>query len=75
MMKNQHETIIRVEDKCKKIAQLIGEAKNKNSTQKVQAMVITDDHKNQLEVHVKELEDQRQKEERKYKQQINKIDS
>jgi hypothetical protein len=31
-LKNQHENIIRIEDKCKKITHLITEAKNKNAT-------------------------------------------
>lgn len=32
LLKNQHESIIKIEEKCKRITMLINEAKNKNST-------------------------------------------
>lgn len=44
LLKNQHENIIRVEDKCKRITLMINEAKNRNATQRTnQPMAIATD--------------------------------
>lgn len=72
----QHEQIFKFEEKCKKLTQMIKDQKTKNSTQRSNAAVMhTDATKNKLEEEVKELEEAKTRDEKKYKQAIGKIDT
>ena len=59
---------MRIEEKCKKVTAMIKDAKNKNQTQRSNHVaMISEDKKNKLEDEVKELEEAKRAEEKKYK--------
>ncbi|CDW74028.1 UNKNOWN [Stylonychia lemnae] len=75
LMKQQHEQVMRLEEKCKKIQIMIKDSKNKNTTQRSNMPpMVTDLTKSRLEDEVKEMDEQRIKDEKRYKQQVGKLD-
>lgn len=76
-MQIQHEQVCLIEEKCKKITNMIKEQKQKGATQRSNhphSMHVTDDAKAKMEEELKRLEGDKQVNERKYKQQVTKLD-
>lgn len=74
----QHEQICLLEEKCKKVTNMIKEQKAKGATQRSSnhqaSMHVTDDAKAKLEEELKTLEANKQQSEKKFKHQANKLD-
>jgi hypothetical protein len=59
---------VRLEEKCKKIQNMIRDQKSKNTTQRSNIPhMVTDATKDKLEDEIKELEEEKQRDEKKYK--------
>jgi len=72
----QHEQICLLEEKCKKVTNMIKEQKAKGATQRSSnpSMHVTVDAKAKLEEELKTLEANKQQSEKKFKHQANKLD-
>ena len=66
--KNQHESIVKCEERCKKITNMIKDQKSKNTTNRSNAnSMVTDEAKYRLEEELKELDENKMAQEKKYK--------
>lgn len=78
-MQLQHEQVCIMEDKCKKITNMIKEQKQKGVTQRSNnqgpSMHVTDSAKSKAEDELKKLESDKVLNEKKYKHQVTKMDT